>query len=155
MSRFDQLTLELINRPSISENERLGLAELQLQRAQRMHWLMIGDNSENSDVIKDLASIRNDSLETLQKKRESERASKQQEAEAKQLTEILIRQQQQQNESQQKQESDVLIQENEKPSKKDIASHSNTPSAASPFEKLNSNNRAGVVAETPAAEGGI
>jgi hypothetical protein len=75
MSRFDQLTLELINRPSISENERLGLAELQLRRAQRMHWLMIGDNSENSKIIKDLFSIRNYSLETLRKTRESERAS--------------------------------------------------------------------------------
>ena len=139
MSRFDQLTLELINRPSISEDERLGLAELQLQRAQRMHWLMVGDNAEESDVIQSFTNIRNSSLDTLQKKRESQKVAKQQEAEARQLTELIKKQQQQQDQSgsihqDESGSGDVLIQSNEMPSKKDTFSRTPTP-GMTPTEK--------------------
>jgi hypothetical protein len=74
MSQFDKLSLELVTRPSISDSERLGLAELQLQRARRMHLLMIGDEPETtSETVQQLARVRDETLAALLKKQQRQR----------------------------------------------------------------------------------
>jgi hypothetical protein len=134
MSRFDQLTLELISRNSIPDSEKLGLAELQLQRAQRMHALMIGgfegdenNNNNNNAIVGNLEALRDNCLENLQNKRNSEKLVKQQEAEARQLADILKRQHAQ--ETKQNGGRKQSMQSNgEKPTQDDV--NSRTPTSA-------------------------
>ena len=75
MSEFDKLTLEICARSSISDDERLGLAELQLRRASRMQALMIaGDEYDHvtrrsrNPAVAGLSLLRDQSLATLRQR---------------------------------------------------------------------------------------
>ncbi len=73
MSAFDKLTLELISRPSITGNARLGLAELQLQRADRWRHLMTGGSERGNDTVRQMRLLRDRTLAKLVEGREEEK----------------------------------------------------------------------------------